>query len=454
MNMRAMVACLHEQSSEMSRLHELMVVEKCRISPAGGNCGETRLHYVPLSFFDILFLHFPPVQRLFFYKLPITKTQLINSELPKLKQSLSIALRLFYPLAGSLTVSTTKPPSIHCSDSDTVAVTAAISSDNFYELSSNHPRAAARFHPLLPLLPEEAILSVQVTLFPNYGIAIGTTLHHAAADGSSYTHFMKIWAAISKLGDNTALSLLPQPCFDRALISDARGLGGLFIKDMKELKIERSLAVWDLSCMPNVVRATFVLGPDEIRRLGRRTVTRCSPYALACGLTWASLARARVETNGRKERFGFVTGCRPRLRPAIPAAYFGNCLGICFVEMRKEELVGERGAAAAAEAVWEVIRGLETGVFEEVENWVRSMKEYAEARALTVAGSPKLGLYGVEFGWGRPTKVELVSIEKTGALSLADSGEVDGGIEVGIALPAREMELLVGSFVAELAESD
>ncbi|KAG0464500.1 hypothetical protein HPP92_020569 [Vanilla planifolia] len=62
---------------------------------------------------------------------PKTKTQLLNSELPKLKQSLCIAHHLFYLLVGSLTASTAKAPSIHYSDYNTVAVTAATSSKNF-----------------------------------------------------------------------------------------------------------------------------------------------------------------------------------------------------------------------------------------------------------------------------------------------------------------------------------
>ncbi|KAG0464512.1 hypothetical protein HPP92_020581 [Vanilla planifolia] len=110
-------------------------------------------------------------------------------------------------------------------------------------------------------------------------------------------------------------------------------------------------------------------------------------------------------------------------------------LKICFMEMQMEELVDERGATTMiVEAVWEVIRGLEIGAFEEVKNWVRLMKDYVKMRVLTVVGSPKLGLYEMGFGWARPTKVELVSIGKTRAFLLVDSREVDGGIKVGIAL--------------------
>ncbi|XP_020594480.1 anthocyanin 5-aromatic acyltransferase-like [Phalaenopsis equestris] len=263
---------------------------------------------------------------------------------------------------------------------------------------------------------------------------------------------MKTWALIAKLhGETPSLAFLPPPIFDRTLISDSTGLLNTFLKDIQNLQGDDSLHNWDLSTRPNVMRATFVLRPDEIHRLSQRTTTRCSPYSLACGLAWASLARARGKASAKKERFGFVTGCRPRLRPAVPNSYFGNCLGICCVELKREELVGSRGAAAGAEAIWEVIKGLEKGVFEGAEGWVRVVREYAARRALTVAGSPKLGVYVVDFGWGKPRKVELVSVERTGAISLAESREVEGGIELGIALPANEMEEFVACFVAEVA---
>ncbi|KAH0451593.1 hypothetical protein IEQ34_018892 [Dendrobium chrysotoxum] len=439
----------------MSPFHKLKVVEHCRIPPAASS-SPTLFSSIPLTYFDLLFLNFPPVQRLFFYDLPVTKSHFLDSELPNLKHSLSLALRRFYPLAGSLIFpAAEKSPEILCSDSDSISLTVAVSSDDFQELSANHARAAERFRPLLQPLPAAALLSVQVTLFSKAGVVIGTTVHHAAADGSSYTHFMKTWALIAKVGaDPPPFSLLPPPLFHRGLISDAKDLTTTFLKDIENLKSDDSLDKWDLSTRPNLVRATFVLGPDELHRLSQRTATKCSPFSLACGLVWASLARARGGTSAKKERSGFVTGCRARLRPAVPNAYFGNCLGICCVEIKREELVGRRGAAAGAEAIWEVIKGLEKGVFEGAERWVRVVREYAASRALTVAGSPKLGIYGVDFGWGRPRKVELVSVERTGAISLAESREVEGGLEIGIALPANEMEDFVACFVAGVADGE
>ncbi|WOL07063.1 phenolic glucoside malonyltransferase 2-like [Canna indica] len=143
--------------------------------------------------------------------------------------------------------------------------------------------------------------------------------------------------------------------------------------------------------------------------------------ALVCGYVWAGLVQAREDTSKKKAHFGFVTDCRPRTHPPLPPSYFGNCLRICRVEADRSELVGDDGAALAADEIWRVIKRLEEGAFGGAEHWIRDVHEYAAKKALTVAGSPKLRVYDVDFGWGWPRKVEVISIERTGALSLAES---------------------------------
>ncbi|CAN1171648.1 Malonyl-CoA:anthocyanidin 5-O-glucoside-6''-O-malonyltransferase [Linum perenne] len=57
-----------------------------------------------------------------------------------------------------------------------------------------------------------------------------------------------------------------------------------------------------------------------------------------------------------------------------------------------------------------------------------------------VAGSPQFGAYGVNFGFGRPEKVEITSIDRTSAMSIMESGDGSGGVEVGVVMSKCEME--------------
>ncbi|XP_010918788.1 anthocyanin 5-aromatic acyltransferase [Elaeis guineensis] len=442
----------------MAPIHKVKVLEQCRISPPPGSAARPSL---PFTFFDLVFFRFHPVQRILFYELPHSKSHFLHFELPKLKHSLSLTLHHFYPLAGSLTrPSGGQKPEILCSDGDFVRLNVAESGADFYELLGSHVHDVGKFHSLVPSLhssgDRQAVLAIQATIFPNAGVVVGTTLHHAVADGSTYANFMKTWASMHKFGDQAAELAGRLPFYDRSVIEDSKGLEGIFLKDLQLLEDDPSLEAWDLDGRSDVVRATFTFSRNQLdglrHRVASRTSAQCSPYAVACGFVWAGLVHARGDTSKKKEHFGFVTGCRARLDPPIPSNYFGNCLGICCVEAKRSELTGRDGPLIAADAIWKVIKSLEEGAFKDAENWIRNVYNYASARALTVAGSPKLGMYEVDFGWGRPRKVEVISIERTGALSLAESREEKGGIEVGLALPSHEMEEFVSFFVDKLSE--
>ncbi|CAN6279740.1 unnamed protein product [Urochloa humidicola] len=456
-------------------LHSVTVLEQCHVSPAPAPAAE-QPRTLPLTFFDLAFWGLPPVQRLFFYDNAdlLEVSDFTLAELPKLKDSLAAALHHFYPLAGKLARELAEgvappAPEVVFAHGDSVPLTVAVSGDDFEDLAGDHARDTTRLHPLLPALrrhaggggsrsqeQEQDVLAVQVTVFPRAGICIGTTLHHAVADGSSYAHFLSTWAAIHRLGKKAAVMDAP-PLFDRAVVRDDAGLRDAFLRDHRALAAAGDLE-WDLSRRRRpgggggaVVLATFRFTDKQLRALGRHveseTSARCSPYALACGAAWAGIVYARGRGRGDGEfpvaaRFGFVTGCKPRASPPIPASYFGNCLGLCRVEAKEDALT----AAAAAAAIWRVIEGLaeEGRAFRDARGWVRWVREYASARAVTVAGSPKLRMYAAaDLGgaWGRPRKVEIASVERTGALALAESGrDGDGGIEVGLALPRAEME--------------
>ncbi|KAL6633386.1 hypothetical protein ACP70R_026057 [Stipagrostis hirtigluma subsp. patula] len=450
-------------------VHSVTVLEQCHISPSPAPAaGQPRA--LPLTFFDLVFWDFPPVQRLFFYDDAdlLGVPDFLLRELPLFKKSLAAALHHFYPLAGTLTCEMAEDvaPEVVFTVGDSVPLTVAVSGDDFHDLAGDHDRDAARLRPLLPPLPihgggsrssSQGVLAVQVTVFPRAGICVGTTLHHAVADGSSYVHFMKTWAAIHRLGPDRSREAAPldaPPLFDRGAVRDDAGLREAFVRDHRDLAAagDGRLGDWDLSRRPDVVLATFRFTEKQLGRLGRHveseTSARCSPYALACGAAWAGIERARGGGGGGASsaaRFGFVTGCKPRARPPIPANYFGNCLGLCRVEVEDAKRRNGLTAAAAAAAIWRAIEALaeEGQAVRDARGWVRLVREYAAARAVTVAGSPKLGVYAVDLGapWGRPRKVEIASVERTGALALAESGADGGGggIEVGLALPRAEM---------------
>ncbi|PON81915.1 Transferase [Trema orientale] len=415
----------------------------------------------------------PPHAALYFYRYPHSTPHFLQTHLPNLKRSLSLTLRHFFPFAGKLVLPPPPAkPHILFTAGDSVTLTVAESSAEFNRLFADNdgPRAAEELHPFVPKLPlprregdasVAPLLALQVCVFPNSGICIGVRFSHVAADGRAFHHFMKSWAFICKeRGDRSRVheneSLPPLlPCHDRAAVEDPDGLEPVFLNEWWSLA-----STWDKDAGPaDTVRTTFVLGQAQIERLKRwateqfandndsTSLRHATSFVVTCGLIWVCLTKSQefgesntniISNDSDPYYFIFVADCRNRLKFRIPTTYFGNCLSICFVSVKRKELLGENGIFEAIKAIGKRVAELERGALVGAEKWMLKWKEVAELwKHVTVAGSPKLGFYDSDFGWGRPKRTESVQIDVSGAFSLAENGDEKGGVEVGLALSTR-----------------
>ena len=456
----------------MATHNSLKIVEVYRVVPLLNSQDTTTPKSLPLTFFDVLWLRFAPVQRVFFYETSISITTFLDSILPKLKHSLSFTLQHFLPLAGTLIWPSESKPIINYKEGDAVSFTVAESNANFYNLSGTNFVQAVEYHPLVPDLAtshERAkVLALQVTMFPNHGFCIGITSHHAVLDGKSSTMFMKSWAHLCKLGGN-ALSLVPEltPSFDRMVIKDPAGLEANFLNQRLNLDgpHNKSLKVWELTTPLDLVRGTFELSCTKLEKLrqliksileetnNQEQVLRLSRLTLTCAYTWVCLVKAEGLRDTNLLLF-INADARPRLEPPMPASYFGNCVTGHLAVAERNDLLGEKGLAVAIKAITEAIRSLDYGVLSDAENWLSHLftikKGEVAHRIAGIAGSPRFELYNTDFGWGKPAKVEMISIDKTGAISVSESRDDAGGIEIGLVLKKHEMEVFASLFAKGL----
>ncbi|GMN61206.1 hypothetical protein TIFTF001_030285 [Ficus carica] len=466
------------------------VIEQSKVSPPPGSVPTTSL---PLTFFDVPWLLCPHMKRLYFYQFPHPTHHFLHTHLPTLKHSLSLTLLHFFPFAAHL-VSPPPPAKPHFlfTDGDSVSLTVAESSADFDFLSANHPRPVRALRPFVPdLAPTRAdgdtrvgpLLALQVTVFPNSGICLGVRFLHVAADGRAFHHFMKSWALICRTGgDLTPIEReLGLPSHDRAAVKDPDGR-----LEQNFLNMWWSLAsAWNdgeagpaQDALAENQRATFVLSEAQIQKLKRwirnhfpndknSTPFHISSFVATCALIWVCLVKSEDMRDGKYSTvnddndddddkpyyFIFVADCRNRVRFPLPTTYFGNCLAVCYATpVKRKELLGENGIVAAVEAIGKEVAGLESeGALREAEKWMVKWKELEErhCRHFTVAGSPKLGVYEADFGWGRPKRSESVHVDDSVAICLAESRDEKGGVEVGLALSKDGMS----RFSATLEES-
>ncbi|XP_077213806.1 malonyl-coenzyme:anthocyanin 5-O-glucoside-6'''-O-malonyltransferase-like [Tasmannia lanceolata] len=433
----------------MAPPHKVQILEQTRVSPPLNSVPDAS---ITLTYFDILWLQLNPVQVLFFYDHPLPTTQFRQTILPNLKNSLSLSLQLFYPLAGNLTLSQqTGNHEISYINGDSVSLIIAESDSDFYRLTANHARDVTEFHTLLPPLrsPSDAgknpVLALQVTLFPDAGFSIGMSIHHTAADGSSITHFRKSWASICRSGGDLSVITSP-PIIDRTVAKRFEQIQRNYFIEMEKINVKDRVKEFEVKKTDDqeVVRATFVLARSDIERLRQWVLARVekpyrySSFVLTYAYVWVCLVKLRKVVGERKVHVAFAVDCRARLDPPIPSAYFGNCVIGFFAELKASELGGENGLVVGSEAIRKAIQGMNEDVLKDAELCIPKLLSLSGELVLSVAGSPRFRAYDTDFGWGGPKKIEVISIEGTGAMSLAETRDEEGGVEVGLALPKHE----------------
>ncbi|KAK4726566.1 hypothetical protein R3W88_031483 [Solanum pinnatisectum] len=151
------------------------MIEQFQVAPPPCSAAELTLR---LTYFDHTSLSFGCNRQILFYNLPISKPDFIQTIIPSLKHSLSLALKYYTILAGNLVcpiINSSGYPELRYKTGDSVSVIfSKTTTMDFNYLIGNHPRKAKDFYPFIPQLeePKDApgvqlapVLAIKVTLF-------------------------------------------------------------------------------------------------------------------------------------------------------------------------------------------------------------------------------------------------------------------------------------------------
>ncbi|KAL0374147.1 UNVERIFIED_CONTAM: Malonyl-coenzyme:anthocyanin 5-O-glucoside-6'''-O-malonyltransferase [Sesamum radiatum] len=421
------------------------ILEACRVPAPPGVAADLS---VPLTFFDIPWLHFHPIRRLLFYDYPCSKPYFLETVAPKLKESLSLTLRHYLPVAGDLILplnSEKKPEIRYVAGDSAVSLTIAESGSDFDHLIGNHARDADQFYEFVPEIDPVTVeseyqrvpvMALKVTLFSGRGVCVGFANLHCLGDASSVVGFIQAWASINKLGGdeefltNHADSSLP--ILDRSVINYPLGLDTIFWKVIRKVPLKSS----SFPLPTNRVRATYILRQADIKKLKDLVLAKkpgllqVSSFVVTTSYVWTCFVKSeeQVDDDDVLELFIFAADIRARIDPPVPANYFGNCLEAIADQIKNRVNNKE-----------EVLKG--------AENWLADINKMKAMRAFGVSGSPKFDLSSADFGWGRARKLEVVSIDgEKHSMSLCKSRDSEGGLEVGMSLPKARMEAFAAIF--------
>ncbi|KAK7266572.1 hypothetical protein RIF29_19221 [Crotalaria pallida] len=433
---------------EKSLKVEVFLVEPPKVATSSSSSStQTSL---PLTFFDLLWLRFPPSERLFIYEFPHATSSFFDSVLPNLKHSLQLTLEHFLPLAGNITWPLDSPsPIINYVPGDAVSFTVA----------ESDPMLISMIFVPISVRQRNVFLS-----YPTWKLHMKKHLHWPCKSLS--------WAyACSKQlieSPLPSLSLsLPQhltPYFDRSVTRDPRGILQVFVNEVlkqggpnnRSLKVRESM---NDRLEADAVRGLFELSPWHIEKLkqnAQSSTTKLkakvvSTFSVTCAHMLACLVKLD-EPKANNVGFIFAVDCRSRLDPPIPPPYFGNCIWGQIATVKSINLLGNEGFINALEGIMEALNIIvEDDVLSGAETWTSITEEtFKEYKIYSVAGSPRFDVYGVDFGWGKPNKAEIITIDKTGAFAISDSSRNKGGIEIGLTLNKREMDAFSKIFAQAL----
>lgn len=412
---------------------------------------------VPLAFFDTFWISLPPIQRLFLY--PETSGLPFASVVSSLKSSLSKTFLNFHPFAGKLTyLPSSADVIIDCTNTGGVAFIEAESDGDIDLLAGAPIHDSESFIGLVPELEMEELpmplMAVQVTGFGGGGVAVGVAIHHTVADGKGVWQFMDAWAATCRGEGEEAVSV---PVHDRAVIRHSRGeeIARRFLKDFSPDLPQMSAHVLSMEYRLSLQRRTFILSSSAVQSLKQRLISRSdgpdrpSIFTAISAHAWICIARANAASSTDASDVStliFLADGRSRLQPPLPSSYTGNCVSVCYATSTWADLLGPAGLSRAQAEVARAARETTRDPLKRCETWAEDFKRLPEAGRVFVSGSPRFRVYETDFGWGRPGRVELVSMNKDGEVVLVQ-GREPGLVQVSVALDPIRMEVFAEAFV-------
>ncbi|KAI0510766.1 hypothetical protein KFK09_011375 [Dendrobium nobile] len=166
------------------------------------------------------------------------------------------------------------------------------------------------------------LLVLQVTHFKCGGASLGVGMQHHVADGSSGLHFINSWSDLSRglpisiLLSSTAISSAPAPT--PSLPSPTSNTNPLL---PSPLPLPLPLQTIPLSCRQPLHHHPLPPLPPQ-----SQSKSPTSSYALLAAHIWRCVSIARDLPRNQTSKMYIATDGRQRLRPPLPAGYFGNVI--------------------------------------------------------------------------------------------------------------------------------
>ncbi|KAL7175027.1 hypothetical protein ACSBR2_028765 [Camellia fascicularis] len=375
----------------------------------------------------------------------------VSEAVTELKQSLSKALTLFYPLAGRIN---DDQLSIDCNDEGLYFSEARVNCllsnflltpdldllNHFYPCHPTKIEPYARIHPVM----------IQVNVFDCSGIVIGLCLSHKVLDGISTSTFLKGWAACA-CARGCVESV--RPTFNAASLfppNDQLPMDSITFLAKSMIKVG------------NCVTRRFVFDSSAISTLKSKAaigsgVQYPSRVEVVTAFVWKSTMAISKASSGfqKPSLLSHAVDLRRRMVPPLQEYSIGNLLWIprtqCAVHdvIELPSLVGKL-RETIKKIDGDFVKRLQGGEgLSMISENVKEMVDLCSGGPVDYYGFTswsKFGIYETDFGFGKPVWVSSHKISGSMFMNLVHMLETreGDGIEVWITLDESEMNMLVG----------
>ncbi|KAG5542117.1 hypothetical protein RHGRI_021844 [Rhododendron griersonianum] len=376
--------------------------------------------------------------------------------LNRLKDSLSLTLVQFYPLAGRLaTLKQENPPSysvyidcnnspgakfIHATADLTIAdillpVDVPVVVQSFFD----HDRAINHDGHSMSLL------SIQVTELID-GIFIGCSANHAVVDGTSYWQFFNSLSQTFR-GQEKNPGISQYPILKRWF---PKGHG-----PMHNLPFSHHDQFIRRFEPPPLRERIFHFSSESIAKLKEKAnseskSTEISSFQSVSALVWRCVIRARRLPHDPETTLSMIVNNRSRINPPLPNEYFGNSVSVLTGKATVGELLDHRFGWAA----WRLHEAVEAHTDVAVQQWVEKWIENPlintrhepalyNPYGVLVASSPRFRMYENEFGMGKAVAIRSgYANKRDGKVMFYPGYEGSGSMDLEVNLPPETMAAL------------
>ncbi|KAL9462402.1 hypothetical protein AB3S75_000412 [Citrus x aurantiifolia] len=380
---------------------------------------------------------------------------IVSKRLQLLKQSLSETLVRFYPLAGKLTNNF----SVDCNDEGVYFVEAVAKSLLNELLIQPDPNLRNKLFPVdgsqqRGQVAGAHVAKVQVTSFACGGLVICACISHTFGDGTSFSSFMKAWAATARNKTSEEEATYTCPNYDAS---------SLFLPNEDDL-FHQLRAISNASYTRffetgRFVTKRFVFDAEAIAELKDKAKSSRVQNPTRIEALSAILSRSIMAVLNKKSSshsptlLSHVVNLRTRARPPLSEYLIGNIVWATNALCTEEEVDFDGLVWLLREAIskfdGDFVKNLQGGggLLELSEAIKHEAEAYSDAKNRILFSSwCTFGSYGIDFGWGKPIWVSCVGfdgsiLEFSPVVILMDTRFGDG-IEAWVSLLEEDMALL------------